>query len=481
MDREHNEDVTEHGHVPETLAPQNDTDDTAFERSTANAGSARGIATVEGTRIGTTHPGSAVRTARNSRTHLGPQGVDTIPSHHSSTMPEDSSNEPTANPSITDSHGSRFVQVVGDKAVRSDIPLSVLQQLYLPDKANAYRHINPKDQTLSFPHTPSFPSVKMLPNHERKRILVTGGAGFVGSHLVDRLMLMGHEVIVLDNFFTGSKRNVQHWLGHPHFEMIRHDVVDPFMIEVDQIYHLACPASPPHYQYNPIKTVKTSVMGTINMLGLAKRTKARFLLTSTSEVYGDPEEHPQKETYWGHVNPIGPRACYDEGKRVAETLTYSYMHQDEVDVRVARIFNTFGPRMNENDGRVVSNFIMQALRGEELTIYGDGQQTRSFQYIHDLVDGLILLMNRNYTEPVNLGNPEEYTIREFAEMIRDEINADVAIMSLPPTEDDPQKRRPDIGRAKKYLGWAPKFSVDQGIRETVQYFKNTMAEQNMYR
>ncbi|CAO3573272.1 unnamed protein product [Mortierella alpina] len=375
---------------------------------------------------------------------------------------------------------SPLVRTVGDRAVRSDIPLAMLQQLYLPDRVNAYRQINAQDKTLSFPHSPTFPPVKMLPDQERKRILVTGGAGFVGSHLVDRLMLMGHEVIVLDNFFTGSKRNVQHWLGHPHFELIGHDVVDPFMIEVDQIYHLACPASPPHYQYNPIKTVKTSVMGTINMLGLAKRTKARFLLTSTSEVYGDPEEHPQKETYWGHVNPIGPRACYDEGKRVAETLTYSYMHQDEVDVRVARIFNTFGPRMNENDGRVVSNFIMQALRGDELTIYGDGQQTRSFQYVHDLVDGLILLMNKNYTEPVNLGNPEEYTIREFAEMIRKEINSNVEIMSLPPTEDDPQRRRPDIGRAQRYLGWAPKFSVDQGIRETVQYFKKTKSEQSWY-
>ncbi|KAF9113990.1 UDP-glucuronic acid decarboxylase 1 [Mortierella sp. AM989] len=382
--------------------------------------------------------------------------------------------------SVPSPSGSELVTVVGDKAVRSNIPLSVLQQLYLPEQSNSYRTINPQDNTLSFPHSPSFPSVKALPSHELKRILVTGGAGFVGSHLVDRLMLMGHEVIVLDNFFTGSKRNVQHWMGHPHFELIRHDVVDPFMIEVDQIYHLACPASPPHYQYNPIKTVKTSVMGTINMLGLAKRTKARFLLTSTSEVYGDPEEHPQKETYWGHVNPIGPRACYDEGKRVAETLTYSYMHQDEVDVRVARIFNTFGPRMNENDGRVVSNFIMQALRGDELTIYGDGQQTRSFQYIHDLVDGLILLMNKNYKDPVNLGNPEEYTIREFAEMIRTEINTDVEIMSLPPTEDDPQRRRPDIGRAQKYLSWAPKFSVYQGIRETVQYFKNHKMEQSRY-
>ncbi|KAG0055626.1 UDP-glucuronic acid decarboxylase 1 [Gryganskiella cystojenkinii] len=373
-----------------------------------------------------------------------------------------------------------LVTVVGDREVRSDMALSALQQLYLPIQTDLYRHVDLETKTLSFPHQPGFPAVKMLPNQERKRILVTGGAGFVGSHLVDRLMLMGHEVIVLDNFFTGSKRNVQHWLGHPHFELIRHDVVDPFMIEVDQIYHLACPASPPHYQYNPIKTVKTSVMGTINMLGLAKRTKARFLLTSTSEVYGDPEEHPQKETYWGHVNPIGPRACYDEGKRVAETLTYSYMNQDNVDVRVARIFNTFGPRMNEHDGRVVSNFIMQALRGDELTIYGDGQQTRSFQYIHDLIDGLILLMNKDYREPVNLGNPEEYTIREFAEMIRDEINTEVKITGRPPIEDDPQRRRPDIGRAQKHLGWAPKFSVNQGIRETVQYFKKTKDEQSSY-
>jgi len=237
---------------------------------------------------------------------------------------------------------------------------------------------------------------------------------------------------------------------------------------------LACPASPPHYQYNPIKTVKTSVMGTINMLGLAKRVKARFLLTSTSEVYGDPEEHPQAETYWGHVNPIGPRACYDEGKRVAETLTYAYMHQDSVDIRVARIFNTFGPRMNENDGRVVSNFIMQALKGEELTIYGDGLQTRSFQYVHDLVDGLILLMNRDYMEPVNLGNPDEYTIREFAELIRNEVNSSCKIKTLPAPTDDPKKRRPDISRAEQILGWKPRWPVKQGIGETVKYFQRQM-------
>ncbi|KAG0243297.1 UDP-glucuronic acid decarboxylase 1 [Actinomortierella wolfii] len=373
-----------------------------------------------------------------------------------------------------------YVTTVGDVEVRSDVELAALQRLYLPDNDSAFRLVDMQDKTISYRHSPSFPAVKALPPMERRRILVTGGAGFVGSHLVDRLMLMGHEVIILDNFFTGSKRNVQHWLGHPHFELIRHDVVDPFMIEVDQIYHLACPASPPHYQYNPIKTVKTSVMGTINMLGLAKRTKARFLLASTSEVYGDPEQHPQKETYWGHVNPIGPRACYDEGKRVAETLTYSYMQQDDVDVRVARIFNTFGPRMNEHDGRVVSNFIMQALKGEELTLYGDGQQTRSFQYIHDLIDGLILLMNNDYKEPVNLGNPEEFTIREFAERIRDEVNSNVRIRCLPPAQDDPQKRRPDITRAREHLGWSPRFSVGQGIAETVEYFRRTLQEQRMY-
>ncbi|KXS13596.1 NAD(P)-binding protein [Gonapodya prolifera JEL478] len=313
-----------------------------------------------------------------------------------------------------------------------------------------------------------YAAVRKLPNSKKKRVLVTGGAGFVGSHLVDRLMLMGHEVIVVDNLFTGSKRNIQHWLGHPHFELSRHDVVDPYMAEVDMIYHLACPASPPHYQYNPVKTVKTSVMGSINMLGLAKRVKARFLLTSTSEVYGDPLEHPQAESYWGHVNPIGPRACYDEGKRVAETLSYSYQKQSNVQVRVARIFNTFGPRMNENDGRVVSNFILQALRGQSITVFGDGSQTRSFQYVHDLVDGLIALMEGDFSDPVNLGNPEEYTIQNFAEIVRDIVGRDgVSIINLNATQDDPHQRKPDITRARKEIGWEPRFSMKQGIEETV--------------
>ncbi|ORZ09919.1 hypothetical protein BCR42DRAFT_423355 [Absidia repens] len=371
------------------------------------------------------------------------------------------------------------VDNVGDTSVGSDVSLRWLHQLYLPKKTPEVVML--KDGMVQYTSQRLYPNVRHLSPAKRERILVTGGAGFVGSHLVDRLMWMGHEVIVVDNFFTGTKRNVQHWIGHPNFELVTHDVVDPYMIEVSQIYHLACPASPPHYQYNPTKTVKTSVMGTINMLGLAKRTKARFLLTSTSEIYGDPEEHPQKETYWGHVNPIGPRACYDEGKRIAETLTYSYMRQNDVDVRVARIFNTFGPRMSPTDGRVVSNFIMQALRGQPLTIYGDGHQTRSFQYVHDLVDGLILLMNKNYTEPVNLGNTEEYTILDFAHTIRDQVLAttttaagpmtDVEIKLLPAAMDDPRKRKPDITRAKKYLGWEPRFAVKQGIQETVDWFK----------
>jgi len=321
-----------------------------------------------------------------------------------------------------------------------------------------------------------YPKTASLPDSERKRILVTGGAGFVGSHLVDRLMIQGHEVTVVDNMFTGRKKNVQHWIGHPNFQLIVHDVVEPILIEVDQIYHLACPASPPHYQYNPIKTIKTSTQGTLNLLGLAKRTKARMLLTSTSEVYGDPEEHPQKESYWGNVNQLGPRACYDEGKRVAETMMYAYHTQSGTEVRVARIFNTFGPRMHPNDGRVVSNFIIQALQGKDLTIYGDGMQTRSFQYIDDLVDGLVMLMNSNYHMPINLGNPAEYTVEEFAVLIKELTNSESEIVHLKATEDDPKKRRPDISLASSVLGWKPKVPIREGLEMTVDYFKDVLKD-----
>lgn len=302
------------------------------------------------------------------------------------------------------------------------------------------------------------------------RILVTGGAGFIGSHLIDRLMEAGHEVICLDNYFTGTKRNVLRWMGHPNFELIRHDVTDPIRLEVDQIYHLACPASPVHYQYNPVKTIKTNVMGTLHMLGLAKRVKARFLLASTSEVYGDPLVHPQAESYWGNVNPIGIRSCYDEGKRVAETLTFDYHRQNNVDVRVARIFNTYGPKMQVNDGRVVSNFIVQALQGTPLTVYGDGSQTRSFCYVSDLVEGLIRLMNSDYIGPVNLGNPDEYTVLELAQKIQALINPGVEIQFKPLPSDDPQRRRPDITLARTVLGWQPTVPLLEGLQRTIPDF-----------
>merc|ERR1740139_1858785 len=331
-------------------------------------------------------------------------------------------------------------------------------------------------QSMPTDRSPHLMETAVLSDHRRKKVLVTGGAGFVGSHLVDKLMMEGHEVTVLDNFFTGQKKNIEHWLQHPNFSLIVHDVIDPLMLEVDQIYHLACPASPPHYQYNPVKTIKTSTMGTLNMLGLAKRVHARMLLTSTSEVYGDPEVHPQPESYWGNVNTIGPRSCYDEGKRVAETMMYAYRDQSKVDVRVARIFNTFGPRMHPNDGRVVSNFIIQALQDKDLTIYGTGKQSRSFQYVDDLVSGLIKLMNGNYDLPVNLGNPDEYTVQQFAEHIKEKTKSKSKIVNLPASTDDPQQRKPDITIAKTKIGWQPKVTVEEGLTKTVEYFKRVLAE-----
>lgn len=303
------------------------------------------------------------------------------------------------------------------------------------------------------------------------RILVTGGAGFIGSHLIDRLMTEGHEVICLDNFYTGRKHNVLRWVGHPYFELIRHDITEPIRLEVDQIYHLACPASPVHYQYNPVKTIKTNVIGTLHVLGLAKRVKARVLLASTSEVYGDPEVHPQTEEYWGNVNTIGIRSCYDEGKRVAETLAFDYHRQNDVEVRVARIFNTYGPRMLENDGRVVSNFVVQALQGTPLTVYGAGSQTRSFCYVSDMVDGLIRLMNGIHTGPINLGNPEEYTILELARTIQKMVNPDTDIRFEPLPQDDPRRRKPDITKAQKLLSWQPTVPLSEGLRYTIEDFR----------
>ena len=306
------------------------------------------------------------------------------------------------------------------------------------------------------------------------RILVTGGAGFIGSHLIDRLMLEGHEVICLDNFYTGHKRNLLQWFDHPYFELIRHDVTEPIRLEVDQIYHLACPASPVHYQYNPVKTIKTNVIGTLNMLGLAKRVKARFLLASTSEVYGDPEVHPQTEEYRGNVNTIGIRSCYDEGKRVAETLAFDYYRQNDVDIRVARIFNTYGPRMLENDGRVVSNFVVQALKGTPLTLYGDGSQTRSFCYVSDLVEGLMRLMNGAHQGPINLGNPDEYTILQLAQAVQQKINPSADIRFEPLPQDDPRRRKPDITKAHDWLGWEPTVPLQQGLDYTIADFRSRL-------
>ncbi|MBQ8887045.1 MAG: SDR family oxidoreductase [Candidatus Gastranaerophilales bacterium] len=304
-----------------------------------------------------------------------------------------------------------------------------------------------------------------------KRILITGGAGFIGSHLSERLLNEGNDIICLDNFFTGSKNNIRHLIGNNHFELVRHDVILEYLAEVDQIYNLACPASPIHYQYNPIKTVKTSVMGIINMLGLAKRCKATILQASTSEVYGDPKVHPQVEEYWGNVNPIGIRSCYDEGKRCAETLMMDYHRQNNVDIRIARIFNTYGPRMAINDGRVVSNFIVQALKNEPITVYGQGNQTRAFCYVADLVDALIKLMNSDYTMPMNLGNPEEYTILDFAKLIIELTNSNSEIIFKELPADDPVQREPNISLAKEKLGWQPSTSVRDGLLSTIKYFE----------
>jgi UDP-glucuronate decarboxylase len=307
-----------------------------------------------------------------------------------------------------------------------------------------------------------------------KRILVTGGAGFVGSHLCDRLVAQGHDVICLDNLFTSQKTNISHLLGKPNFEFIRHDVVHPFWLEVDEVYNLACPASPPHYQYNPVKTMKTSVMGAINVLGLAKRTRAKVLQASTSEIYGEPKVHPQPESYWGNVNTIGIRSCYDEGKRAAETLFFDYHRQNKVNIRVIRIFNTYGPRMHPYDGRVVSNFIVQAITGQDITLYGDGMQTRSFGFVSDLIDGMMAMMNGpdSFVGPVNLGNPNEFTVLDLAKMVIELTGSKSKIIHLPRPSDDPSQRRPDISLAKKHLNWEPRVPLKEGLLKTIEYFKS---------
>jgi len=310
------------------------------------------------------------------------------------------------------------------------------------------------------------------------RILVTGGAGFLGSHLCERLLAQKHEVLCMDNFFTGRKKNVLHLMKNPEFELIRHDITLPILLEVDRIYHLACPASPIHYQYNPVKTIKTNIIGTINMLGIAKRVKGRILFASTSEVYGDPAEHPQKEHYWGNVNPIGIRSCYDEGKRAAETLMMDYHRQNRVDIKIVRIFNTYGPRMLADDGRVVSNFIVQALKGEDITVYGKGSQTRSFCYVDDLIDGMVRMMHSdNFIGPVNIGNPEEYSIIDLAEKIIVMTGSKSKITYKPLPSDDPMQRRPDIALAGEKLGWKPVVSVDEGLMRTIDYFTKELAQE----
>ena len=309
-----------------------------------------------------------------------------------------------------------------------------------------------------------------------KRILITGGAGFLGSHLCERLLAEGHDILCLDNFFTGSKYNIRHLLPHPRFELIRHDIINPIYLEIDEIYNLACPASPVHYQFNPIKTIKTSVMGAINTLGLAKRVKAKILQASTSEVYGDPEVHPQPEAYWGRVNPIGIRSCYDEGKRAAECLMMDYRRQNQVNVKIVRIFNTYGPRMAINDGRVVSNFIVQALTNRDITVYGDGSQTRSFCYVDDMIDGMIRMMNTqdDFLGPVNLGNPGEFTILELAELLVRMTGSRAKIIFRPLPQDDPTQRKPDIRLAREFLDWQPKIPMEEGIEKTIAYFRSVI-------
>ena len=310
----------------------------------------------------------------------------------------------------------------------------------------------------------------------KQKILVTGGAGFLGSHLCDKLVAQGHDVLCVDNFFTGTKANVAHLMSHPNFELMRHDVTFPLYVEVDEIYNLACPASPIHYQRDPVQTTKTSVHGAINMLGLAKRVKAKILQASTSEVYGDPEVHPQPESYWGKVNPVGIRSCYDEGKRCAETLFFDYRRQHQLEIKVVRIFNTYGPRMHPNDGRVVSNFIVQALKGEDITIYGDGSQTRSFCYVNDLLEAMVRAMNTGseFTGPVNIGNPTEFTMLELAELVLKLTKSESKIVNQPLPQDDPKQRKPDIRLAKEALGWEPKVNLEGGLRETISYFKKVI-------
>ncbi|XP_052299323.1 UDP-glucuronic acid decarboxylase 1 [Citrus sinensis] len=360
----------------------------------------------------------------------------------------------------------------------------ILSRLGPPQEPHPFHALtaNQQRQSFQFHRTSSFGAktgrVPVGIGRRRLRLVVTGGAGFVGSHLVDKLIDRGDEVIVIDNFFTGRKDNLVHHFRNPRFELIRHDVVEPILLEVDQIYHLACPASPVHYKYNPVKTIISNVMGTLNMLGLAKRVGAKFLLTSTSEVYGDPLEHPQKETYWGNVNPIGERSCYDEGKRTAETLTMDYHRGAGVEVRIARIFNTYGPRMCLDDGRVVSNFVAQAIRRQPMTVYGDGKQTRSFQYVSDLVDGLVALMEGEHVGPFNLGNPGEFTMLELAEIVKETIDSSATIEFRPNTADDPHMRKPDITKAKELLNWEPKVPLREGLPRMVSDFRNRILNED---